>query len=299
MPRRLTYEEVRDAIAKEGYTLVSEEYINATTKLDIRCPHDHTFPMRWNDFKTGFRCKYCSGKAQYTLKQVKEIVESRGYTLLDTDYENSHSYLNMLCPEGHPCKIKFHAFNNRGDGCGICGNDKRAKSNTYTYEEVKELIYTAGYVLLSQDYRGSNNKIDIQCNKNHAFPMTLKMFNQGQRCPICKNSKGEALVYSILEELIGRDSFNTQHKVMVGGRRLYFDFCIDNLFIEYDGIQHFEPIEQFGGLEGFRKTKIRDRMKNNYVEKRDNTDLLRLPYYLTNEEVRDHIIQFLSKHRII
>jgi len=299
MPAKLNIEEVRKYIAEEGFTLLSKEYKNALTKLDIRCPNDHVFPMKWNDFKTGARCKYCSGKAKYTLKDVKKIVESRGYTLLDSNYKNAHSYLNMLCPEGHTCRIRFYAFNNRGDGCGTCGTIKRATSNRYVYSEVKSLIELTGYTLVSDKYTGASDKLHIRCDKGHLFPMTLKSFNQGQRCSVCRNSKGETLVYTILEELIGRDNFTTQYKVVVGGRRLYFDFYIQGLFIEYDGIQHFEPVDYFGGLEGLKKTQARDRMKNNYVNKRDNTELLRLPYYLSDREVKDKIIQFLSKHKII
>ena len=34
--------------------------------------------------------------------------------------------------------------------------------------------------------------------------------------------------------------------------------------IEYDGIQHFEPIKLFGGEKEFLKTQKKDRIKNEY-----------------------------------
>ena len=36
--------------------------------------------------------------------------------------------------------------------------------------------------------------------------------------------------------------------------------------IEYDGLQHFKPIEFFGGEKTFLLTKEHDRIKNEYCE---------------------------------
>jgi very-short-patch-repair endonuclease len=62
--------------------------------------------------------------------------------------------------------------------------------------------------------------------------------------------------------------------------KLKFDFYIEslNLCIEYDGIQHFEAIEHFGGEEALLKTKERDEIKNNYCFN-NNINLLRIPYW--------------------
>jgi hypothetical protein len=47
--------------------------------------------------------------------------------------------------------------------------------------------------------------------------------------------------------------------------------------IEYDGIQHFEPIEKWGGIERFNKQLINDNIKNEYCVK-NNINLLRISY---------------------
>ena len=46
------------------------------------------------------------------------------------------------------------------------------------------------------------------------------------------------------------------------------------LVIEYDGIQHFEPIEYFGGKEKLKTTQQKDAEKNDYC-KNNNIDILR------------------------
>ena len=61
-----------------------------------------------------------------------------------------------------------------------------------------------------------------------------------------------------------------------------FDCAIFNqetllCLIEYDGEQHFKPIEFFGGEEAFQKQQERDQKKDEWC-KENNIPLLRIPY---------------------
>jgi hypothetical protein len=38
--------------------------------------------------------------------------------------------------------------------------------------------------------------------------------------------------------------------------------------LEFDGLQHFEAVDNWGGKEGLKDTQLRDKIKNNYC--RDN-----------------------------
>lgn len=62
-------------------------------------------------------------------------------------------------------------------------------------------------------------------------------------------------------------------------RLLPFDFYLPdyNMCIEFDGIQHFKPIEYFGGLKTYKETKRRDKIKNDYC-KNNNIQLIRIKY---------------------
>ena len=47
--------------------------------------------------------------------------------------------------------------------------------------------------------------------------------------------------------------------------------------IEFDGKQHFQPMEFFGGMKAFESLKINDKIKSDYCE--DNyIDLIRIRY---------------------
>lgn len=82
---------------------------------------------------------------------------------------------------------------------------------------------------------------------------------------------------------------------------LRFDFYViqdngKNYIIEYDGAQHFQSIEWFGGEPGLEKRKIRDAVKNNYCKK-NNIPLIRIPYThlkeLTIDDLRPESSQYL------
>lgn len=70
---------------------------------------------------------------------------------------------------------------------------------------------------------------------------------------------------------------------------IVFDFYLPLLrvCIEFDGRQHFEPIEKFGGVEMYDKIKLNDKVKNDYCEE-NYIELIRVKY-----DNMDNIYRFL------
>lgn len=56
-----TYKYIKDFIERFGYKLISENYINSITKLDIICPKGHIFKISFKAFRIGTRCPKCWG----------------------------------------------------------------------------------------------------------------------------------------------------------------------------------------------------------------------------------------------
>ena len=56
------YEEVKEYIEKEGFILLSVEYINNKSSLDVQCPKGHIFHPTLDNFQHGTRCPYCAKK---------------------------------------------------------------------------------------------------------------------------------------------------------------------------------------------------------------------------------------------
>jgi len=85
--------------------------------------------------------------------------------------------------------------------------------------------------------------------------------------------KTEELVYNIIKKQYKDEGVIYQHRPLflrssLGGQMSY-DVYISGLkvAVEYQGRQHFEPIDFFGGTEAFEKTKLRDAEKKNLSDK--------------------------------
>lgn len=101
-------------------------------------------------------------------------------------------------------------------------------------------------------------------------------------CGCLGSSAGEANIQSLLD----KEGINYEKEKRFcdfhydNGQQPRYDFYLpdQNRLIEYDGIQHFEPVEHFGGFEQFQKQQITDKIKNEYA-KVNNIDLVRIPYW--------------------
>ena len=99
------------------------------------------------------------------------------------------------------------------------------------------------------------------------------------------DSSGSSLEKVTLEniKLILQSEYKSQatFKWLKGnsGKSLLCDgyFTRYNLVVEVDGIQHFQPVEVFGGYEGFVATQERDQIKNTLIPQH-NLTLLRIAY---------------------
>ena len=65
---------------------------------------------------------------------------------------------------------------------------------------------------------------------------------------------------------------------------LRFDFMIplknnSKLLVELDGLQHYRPVELFGGEQEFQELQTRDSLKNQYINKHKDLFLIRIPYW--------------------
>ena len=126
-------EEIREYIEGEGYTLLSNEYVNSKTVLWMRCPEGHEFPMRWNNFQCGQRCPERIKNKKKTLEEVREYIESEGYKLLSNEYVNSSTHLRLKCGRGHEFPMTWNDFQS-GTRCPIDANEDRTGDKSYLWK---------------------------------------------------------------------------------------------------------------------------------------------------------------------
>lgn len=97
----------------------------------------------------------------------------------------------------------------------------------------------------------------------------------------CIVSLGENKIKQLLTEhnisFISQKTFESCYSLQTG-RPLRFDFYVSNKYIiEFDGLQHFEPVDFFGGEEEYLKLIERDKYKNQWC-KSNNIPIIRIPY---------------------
>lgn len=113
--------------------------------------------------------------------------------------------------------------------------------------------------------------------------------NNTTSCGCQKKSIGEEQIANILiqNNITFLRQYSFENCLSPKKSKLFFDFAIfdkdNNLqyIIEYDGIQHFKPIEYFGGETEYEYRKECDDIKTNYC-KEHNIPLIRIPYTLKN-----------------
>ena len=125
-------------------------------------------------------------------------------------------------------------------------------------------------------------------------------------CPYLAMHKGEEYIKQYLQK--NNISFNTQQKFSdllgTGDGQLSYDFSIPNekyghILIEYNGIQHYEAVDYFGGEEQFKKQKEHDKRKRDYAKKH-GYKLITVKYtYDTYESVEEYLDKELKKLGVI
>jgi hypothetical protein len=123
-----------------------------------------------------------------------------------------------------------------------------------------------------------------------------KKDNKGSNCPKCNEFKGEMKISEVLKVYniydISQHIFNDCRNI----RPLKFDHYLPNhnTCIEYQGIQHYEPVDFAGkgeewALKEFEENQIKDQIKRDYC-KNNNIKLLEICY-----KDFDNIEQILDK----
>jgi DNA-directed RNA polymerase subunit RPC12/RpoP len=170
----VTHERVEAAFSKEGYQLL-DRYESKKKKLTFICPQGHQHEISWDNFNSGYRCAYCSGRI-VTHEQVEQAFEKEGYKLL-SEYKRNTTKLKFICPEGHEHSITWADFRS-GCRCAYCAG------KIVDLEEVKAVFETAGYTLLNS-YERADKKLKYICPNGHQHEITWNSFKAGNRCAYC------------------------------------------------------------------------------------------------------------------
>lgn len=277
---------------------ILNEYFNSKTRMKYIC---NKCGLIWSataaKLSLGRGCPQCAGNKLKTHEEfVKQVYSINPNIKVMSQYKSTAYKMSFKC---NICGYEWNTKPGsilRGKGCYMCGKKsmsiKLTKSSLKFEREIKNI---SPNIQLLEPYRKDKIKIlcrCLDCNEEwYSWPSSLQ---GGHGCPNCHKSKGETQIKAILDYY--NIKFIYQYKfddlVGLGGKKLSYDFYIPeyNLLIEYQGKQHKQPIEYFGGEETFKRQKEHDKRKREYAFQH-NIKFIEIWYY---EDINDKLKKTLN-----
>ena len=148
-----------------------------------------------------------------------------------------------------------------GYGCSQCGGSK-----TLTlFEFIKKANKTHNnkYDYSLSEYINNKTKLLIICKTHGSFLQNAKNHMNGSGCPKCKQPKNEQKTGTFLKEILPNvpihphkeftaKGLNSLEKIIVD---YYFELGDRKYIVEYNGIQHYQPI-RFGNIKKETSEKV-------------------------------------------
>lgn len=283
------------------------EYNNIYENILIGCninPEHGYFLQRATNHLQGRGCPKCgfiSKRIKTTHQFIKEAKEIHGNACLydKVEYEHAHKKVLIGCNKNPdhgyfwqtPNKHLISKF-----GCPLCSIYINSKNKIKTTEqfinEANDIHGEGRYLYHKTEYEHSKKKVIITCPIEGHGDFEQRPLNhlQGHGCPICNKSKGEIKIENWLKTNFIRYKPQKTFNGLKYKTLLYVDFFLldYNIVIEYDGKQHFESIDFFGGDKTLKENQIKDNLKNEYF-KEHNIKIIRIPY--TEFEIIEEILK--------
>lgn len=211
------------------------------------------------------------------------------------EYINDSTPILVKCKEcGKEWKITPNKLLH-GRNCSNCNKQTRLEIKR---KEFHNCIEKRWNITLITKYMGANSPISYICHKcgrEHTISHASNLWKRRPPCPICNKSIHENEIAEWLDlhniEYIRECVFYKCKYV----ENLKYDFYIPeyNLVIEYQGEQHFFPVNFKGGnydaTADFKKSQIRDGLKREYCKKH-SVKMIEIPYF-----EQDKINEILSE----
>lgn len=285
------------------YDYSKVKYVNCMAPVEIICPKHGSFWQVPNDHishKCG--CPKCynekGGRINLTLEEFQNELNDLGLNItVFGEYKGSKENIKCKCNicgcewENTPKNIK------EGSGCPECGKKRRLDKVRLSPELYKEkLNLISPNIELLTEYSSSRELVKCRCKTcGHTWNNIARNLLNGAQCPNCGMTFGESQIKNYLENH-NIDYVYNKHIIEINEdfqnfMRIDFYIPSKNLFIEFNGKQHYIPIAHFGGEVTFKRQQKRDEYLRKYCGK-NNINLLEIRY---DENVNEKLDEYFSK----
>lgn len=276
----------------DRYDYSKTVYELANKKVTIICPVHGEFQQTPSAHLKGCGCFKC-GRMTSGLKKRKDEekfiehahkIHGDKYSYENVVYVNSTTKVDVICKKHGVFSIApFNLLS--GKGCSKCYYEATSERIMLTTEEFidrSNIVHGGKYDYSKSVYTGKENHIKIICPTHGEFEQIAGHHMRGCGCPHCKRSLGEE---RIAKFLYSRNiKFTPQYKLIidnlfVADKILRVDFFLPEYktFIEFNGLQHYHPVDLFGGEEKLISQQERDYALRLYCKEK-KLHLLEIPY---------------------
>lgn len=293
---KLRYRKIREklALSKNGfiekackvhgdkYDYSKVSYVNNRTKVCIICPEHGEFWQTPDKHLCGRGCPKCANKIKPTTEEFIEkakLLYGDKYTYEKTIYgKNNKEKITITCPKHGDFNIAPVLFLS-GRGCKYCTKGEIFSKNDFIKKARK--IHGDRYDYSKINYQGMLKKVTIVCPEHGDFEQTpAKHVSCSNGCPKCANEMNisETKLYNFVVSYFNNEKIihSYHNKLLLGKQELDIFFEKHNIAIEYQGLQHFEPVD-FGGngkqianrlfLDNIKRDKQKkEKCKNNNIK---------------------------------
>ncbi len=286
------------------YEYVESSYTNYTTKMRMHCsdhgffeqtPHSH-ISMKAGCPKCGYnKASMSNQKGWVTVQDMFITVHGNRYSYDSSSYIDVSHKIRIHCTKHGWFEQKPYQHY-AGMGCNKCAIEEVHEKQKIDFDE---------FVLRSTKTHGDRYKYDLAvfidiftpihiiCPKHGEFVQIPRVHYRGSGCPKCISSRGENAIRLILQELNIEFEEQKTFDDLLHKNKLKCDFFLPlyNTVIEYNGLQHYEPVSVFGGIESLKETQRRDMIKYEYLNSK-RIELIIIRY--DNEDVKKYLLDKLN-----
>ena len=298
------YNAIKSRCDNLGYILLDnkEDIHTVTQTMHFICPEHGYQTLHIALFLNGSICRKCAierNKKRRAL-HAQSIIEKQVSQYNNNILLNKEDYigptipnLRILCGKCHEVFVtskKTYLKNVRRNpdyACPTCNRKMLSEKLTLSPDKVEEYINAVNnnQLLNKNDYIGNGvSNLQIKCGLcGTVFTTSLSNYQFGKNmCGNCtaQMSHGEYEIKKVLDfHSIAYNQEYWFHNCR-DKNPLPFDFYLPdyNMCIEYQGEQHYRPIDVFEGNEDFELRKYHDQIKRDYCKKCEII-LIEIPYW--------------------
>ena len=224
-------------------------------------------------------------------------------------YQSMHKPIIVICKEhGEFTQSKAQNHLENEYNCPKCLEiryKEHTESTKITYDEAVEKVKRIHRELIEiydySNYESTDSKITFICNKNKkhgkwntSLHMVTGLGKKGATgCPVCSMSHGERKILFWLRDNDIEHKWQYRIKKPNLNKKSFYiyDFYLPKLktIIEFDGRQHFVPVEAWGGIKALKKNKKNDAEKTKFAKK------LKLNMFRISYKQMENINEVLNK----